>query len=108
MVDATQLTKLAFLHSLRSVSVIAGVLGRAGEIGQKRRLADAAKGIVTWYRPHEVSKFMYGELNKAMKLAIEQKEAKGSTESEEQREDTLGQDNSGKDDMSALMEQIRL
>ncbi|KAF2846011.1 ribosomal protein S2 [Plenodomus tracheiphilus IPT5] len=36
--------------SLRCIQVIAGVLGRAGEAGQKQRLAAAAKGEVT-YRP---------------------------------------------------------
>lgn len=36
--------------SLRCIQVIAGVLGRAGEAGQKQRLAAAARGEVT-YRP---------------------------------------------------------
>lgn len=36
--------------SLRCIQVIAGVLGRAGEAGQKQRLAAAAKGHIT-YRP---------------------------------------------------------
>jgi small subunit ribosomal protein S2 len=36
--------------SLRCIQVIAGVLGRAGETGQKARLAAAAKGEIT-YRP---------------------------------------------------------
>jgi small subunit ribosomal protein S2 len=38
------------LRSLRCIQVIAGVLGRAGEAGQKQRLAAAAKGTIT-YRP---------------------------------------------------------
>ncbi|KNG47666.1 mitochondrial 37s ribosomal protein mrp4 [Stemphylium lycopersici] len=38
--------------SLRCIQVIAGVLGRAGESGQKQRLAAAARGKVT-YRPAE-------------------------------------------------------
>jgi small subunit ribosomal protein S2 len=37
-------------YSLRCIQVIAGVLGRAGEAGQKQRLAAAAEGKVT-YRP---------------------------------------------------------
>jgi len=37
-------------NSLRCIQVIAGVLGRAGEAGQKQRLAAAAKGKIT-YRP---------------------------------------------------------
>jgi small subunit ribosomal protein S2 len=36
--------------SLRCIQVIAGVLGRAGEAGQKQRLAAAAKGDIT-YQP---------------------------------------------------------
>jgi small subunit ribosomal protein S2 len=36
--------------SLRCIQVIAGVLGRAGEAGQKQRLEAAAKGQIT-YRP---------------------------------------------------------
>ncbi|KAJ4313394.1 hypothetical protein N0V94_006978, partial [Neodidymelliopsis sp. IMI 364377] len=38
--------------SLRCIQVVAGVLGRAGEAGQKQRLAAAAKGQIT-YRPVE-------------------------------------------------------
>ncbi|CAA9962041.1 mitochondrial carrier protein [Pyrenophora teres f. maculata] len=38
--------------SLRCIQVIAGVLGRAGEAGQKQRLAAAAQGTIT-YRPAE-------------------------------------------------------
>ncbi|KAL7661042.1 37S ribosomal protein, mitochondrial [Aspergillus niger] len=34
--------------SLRSVTLIAGVLGRAGEVGQRRRLARARKGHLTY------------------------------------------------------------
>lgn len=34
--------------SLRSVGIIAGVLGNAGRAGQKRRLEDASKGTVAW------------------------------------------------------------
>ncbi|KAL4866375.1 hypothetical protein BDV12DRAFT_172889 [Aspergillus spectabilis] len=40
--------------SFRSVDLIAGVLGRAGESGQKRRLEEAQKGNLT-YRPVHVS-----------------------------------------------------
>lgn len=36
--------------SLRCIQVIAGVLGRAGEAGQKQRLAAAERGEIT-YRP---------------------------------------------------------
>ena len=37
-------------HSLRCIQVIAGVLGRAGEAGQKKRFEAAARGEIT-YRP---------------------------------------------------------
>ncbi|CAG8979896.1 hypothetical protein HYALB_00013080 [Hymenoscyphus albidus] len=37
--------------SLRCVQVIAGVLGRAGQSGQAKRLEAAAKGQVTWQPP---------------------------------------------------------
>ncbi|KAF2870995.1 ribosomal protein S2, flavodoxin-like domain-containing protein [Massariosphaeria phaeospora] len=36
--------------SIRCIQVIAGVLGRAGELGQKQRFDAAAKGVIT-YRP---------------------------------------------------------
>ncbi|KAG7294121.1 hypothetical protein NEMBOFW57_004185 [Staphylotrichum longicolle] len=44
--------------SLRSVTLIAGILGRAGQRGQQRRLADANEGIVTWSTPNDVAKFI--------------------------------------------------
>jgi small subunit ribosomal protein S2 len=37
-------------HSLRCIQVIAGVLGRAGEAGQKKRFEAAARGEIT-FRP---------------------------------------------------------
>ena len=37
--------------SLRCIQVIAGVLGRAGEEGQKKRLEAAKTGEVTWLPP---------------------------------------------------------
>ncbi|KXL49899.1 hypothetical protein M433DRAFT_148991 [Acidomyces richmondensis BFW] len=40
--------------SLRCVQVIAGVLGRAGEKGQKSRLALAERGIVTYMARHDL------------------------------------------------------
>ncbi|KAL7619866.1 hypothetical protein AAE478_010412 [Parahypoxylon ruwenzoriense] len=44
--------------SLRCLAVISSVLGRAGETGQRRRLGDAKKGIVTWRTPLDVQKFI--------------------------------------------------
>ncbi|KAF7597504.1 37S ribosomal protein, mitochondrial [Aspergillus hancockii] len=38
--------------SLRAIGVIAGVLGRAGEAGQARRIADAKKGVLTYPALH--------------------------------------------------------
>jgi small subunit ribosomal protein S2 len=45
--------------SLRSVGLIAGVLGRAGEAGQRRRVESAKRGVLG-YRPVAVTS---GELN---------------------------------------------
>ena len=38
-------------NSIRCIEVIAGVLGRAGEEGQKKRLEAAKTGQVTWSPP---------------------------------------------------------
>ncbi|KAH7628153.1 hypothetical protein B0T09DRAFT_359445 [Sordaria sp. MPI-SDFR-AT-0083] len=40
--------------SLRATALISGVLGRAGEHGQKRRLEAAQRGVVTWKTPADV------------------------------------------------------
>jgi len=50
--------------SYRSVAVIGGVLGRAGEQGQKRRLADAENGVVAWQTPAETARYMRGEIKR--------------------------------------------
>lgn len=47
------------------MSVIAGVLGRAGERGQARRKADAKKGICTWRNQPDIQKWMADQKNKA-------------------------------------------
>jgi small subunit ribosomal protein S2 len=39
------------LDSLRCIQLIAGVLGRAGEAGQQKRLEAAKTGEVTWLPP---------------------------------------------------------
>jgi small subunit ribosomal protein S2 len=41
---------------LRCIQVIAGVLGRAGEAGQKKRLEAAKKGDITWLPPPGLGK----------------------------------------------------
>ncbi|KAL1902231.1 hypothetical protein Sste5346_001207 [Sporothrix stenoceras] len=40
--------------SLRSAALIAGVLGQAGKLGNKRRLRDAKDGLVTWENDTDV------------------------------------------------------
>ncbi|CAM1503823.1 Fc.00g014140.m01.CDS01 [Cosmosporella sp. VM-42] len=52
--------------SLRSMSVVAGVLGRAGEAGQKRRLADAKKGNATWDNPQDLNRHIQKETAAAL------------------------------------------
>jgi hypothetical protein len=39
------------MNSLRCIQVIAGVLGRAGEQGQQKRLEAAKTGTITWLPP---------------------------------------------------------
>ncbi|KAJ4254958.1 hypothetical protein NW762_009760 [Fusarium torreyae] len=40
--------------SLRAMAVVGGVLGRAGQRGQQRRLADAKKGQASWENPPDL------------------------------------------------------
>ncbi|KAM0553936.1 hypothetical protein ACHAPJ_007287 [Fusarium lateritium] len=40
--------------SLRAMAVVGGVLGRAGQRGQQRRLADARKGQASWENPPDL------------------------------------------------------
>lgn len=54
------------VDSLRSVAVIGGALGRAGQKGRQRRLADAAKGEVTWKTRPEVTEYMQNEVKEVM------------------------------------------
>ena len=42
--------------SLRCIQVIAGVLGRAGEEGQRKRLKAAKTGEITWLPPAGLGK----------------------------------------------------
>ncbi|KAM3440271.1 hypothetical protein MY4824_002260 [Beauveria thailandica] len=55
--------------SLRSAAVIGGVLGRAGQRGQERRLADAKKGKVTWQTPPALAT----QMRKDIKVAVKQR-----------------------------------
>ncbi|KAK1972552.1 ribosomal protein S2 [Colletotrichum sublineola] len=50
--------------SYRSVAVIGGVLGRAGQKGQQRRLADAENGVVAWQTPAETARYMKSEIKR--------------------------------------------
>ncbi|EEU46267.1 uncharacterized protein NECHADRAFT_103997 [Fusarium vanettenii 77-13-4] len=50
--------------SLRAMAVVGGVLGRAGQRGQQRRVEDAKKGRVPWNNPHDIVQYMQRE-NKA-------------------------------------------
>lgn len=56
------------------MAVIGGVLGRAGQRGQRRRLKDAENGIVSWQNPTDISKFI--ALDQAAKKAEEKAEKK--------------------------------
>lgn len=42
------------LYSLRCIELIAGVLGRAGEEGQRKRLQAAKDGTITWLPPPDL------------------------------------------------------
>jgi small subunit ribosomal protein S2 len=59
--------------SLRCIQVIAGVLGRAGEEGQKKRLEAAKTGEVTWLPPEGLGRPTTEE---DVKNAVEKKAAK--------------------------------
>ncbi|KAK1753144.1 hypothetical protein QBC47DRAFT_304874 [Echria macrotheca] len=72
--------------SLRSIALITGVLGRAGERGQTRRKADAANGIRTWEPAREVVKFIekdYRRKNEAKNDAEEAMEQEQPSEDED-------------------------
>ena len=61
---------LTVLRSLRCIQVIAGVLGRAGEAGQRKRLEAAKTGEVTWRPPPGLGKPVTEE-EKRRKEALE-------------------------------------
>lgn len=60
------------------MSVIAGVLGRAGERGQARRKRDAERGICTWRNPSDVQKWMDDEQSKAVQAREAAREERGA------------------------------
>ncbi|EGX96637.1 37S ribosomal protein MRP4 [Cordyceps militaris CM01] len=55
--------------SLRSIAVIGGVLARAGQRGQERRLADAKNGNVTWQTPPSLA----SQIKRDIKVAVNQR-----------------------------------
>lgn len=80
---------------MRSVALIAAVLGRGGERGQQRRLAEANKGHVSWRTPPDVSLFMTQTASRKeteAKAAINAAKADGTLTDEDKparREDFL-------------------
>ena len=73
------------VDSMRSIALIAGVLGRAGEMGQARRKRAAADGIVTWKNETEVEWFMHKHLKALQRKAAE--DARVSYNAAEERVD---------------------
>ncbi|KAF7544230.1 hypothetical protein G7Z17_g10119 [Cylindrodendrum hubeiense] len=96
--------------SLRAMAVVAGVLGRAGEAGQKRRLQDATKGNVAWSNPEDLDRHVMKET----KAAIEERKAvmgrlqhniEGFTEDEQKllRTQFYGEEEVTEDDMMGIL-----
>lgn len=56
------------------MALVAGVLGRAGEAGQKRRLQDANSGNISWSTSPELSRHMRKEVQAAV---LKRKEVMG-------------------------------
>lgn len=83
-------------YSLRCIQLIAGVLGRAGEIGQRKRLEAAKSGKVTWLPdprmgvPFENDEVKMKEMEEAKKAQLaarprrtQSRPRRGRTEEEE-------------------------
>ncbi|KAL7790287.1 ribosomal protein S2 [Trichoderma ceciliae] len=60
--------------SLRAMALVAGVLGRAGEVGQKRRLQHATGGEISWSTSPELSRHIRKEVQAAV---LKRKEVMG-------------------------------
>ncbi|KOS17475.1 37S ribosomal protein MRP4 [Escovopsis weberi] len=67
--------------SFRSVALIAGVLGRAGQAGQKRRIEDAARGKMSWATDPQLERHMKKEVHAAI---LKRKEVMGRMQAEVQ------------------------
>lgn len=91
---------LIYIYSLRSVSVIAGVLGRAGEMGQERRKRDAAKGVCTWRNPPDIEKWINENAGKNAHLAPVEEEDYGELTQEEFAEQEREDDGAWQSDMA--------
>ncbi|PHH59117.1 hypothetical protein CDD81_3711 [Ophiocordyceps australis] len=75
--------------SLRSVGVIAGVLGRAGQRGRDQRLREAVQGSVPWNTPESLRRHMKKEVLAALrkkKEAMAMMPSKGEGEEEDEHE----------------------
>lgn len=76
-----------FQTSLRATALISGVLGRAGERGQKRRLEAAQRGEVTWKTPADVQG--YFELASARAADVRRRQAQDNSVEEQKEKDTF-------------------
>ncbi|KAH7154909.1 ribosomal protein S2, flavodoxin-like domain-containing protein [Dactylonectria estremocensis] len=102
--------------SLRSIAVIAGVLGRAGEAGLKRRLDEAAKGQVAWSNPEDLDRHIIKETKAALEERKEvmgrmQHNVEGFTEEEQKilREQFYGEEPEiTEDDMMSILGEAAL
>ncbi len=95
----TILSLVLMESSLRCTQVIAGVLGRAGQEGQRKRLEAAAKGEVTWFPPDGLGKpFEEDEKQKAKKQKRQEAVAEESERIEKARRRQRGED-VGEDDL---------
>lgn len=63
------------------MALVAGVLGRAGEAGQKRRLQDSSRGNVSWNTSSELNRHMKKEVAAAV---IKRKEVMGRMQADVQ------------------------
>jgi len=61
--------------SLRSVALIAAVLGRAGQRGQERRLKEAGEGRATWDVSPDVRKYVKKQVAQQLETARQADEA---------------------------------
>ncbi|KAI6714649.1 hypothetical protein B2J93_5678 [Marssonina coronariae] len=89
--------------SLRCVQVIAGVLGRAGEEGQRKRLEDAKTGKVTWLPTPGLGKPFNEEEEKAKEAAAVLK-AQNRTQEIEREKDARLNEQGG--DLEKLLDEL--